>query len=98
MWLEVLLYGQKVLLSNMGTKSNYKGNEQSRDTKCQVVCSEENTLVPELEGTSNVHQTFCDQHTPSKYKLNHIVCNGPTRDNLGFIVSLNNTGIHDTLF
>jgi len=34
------------------------------DTKCQVVCSEKDTLEPELEGTSNIHQTFCDQPPP----------------------------------
>jgi hypothetical protein len=89
MWLGILLCGQKVLLSNVGIKINYGGNEkeyeQSRDIKCRVVCSEKDTLEPELEGTSNIQQTFCDQHNPSKYKLNHIVYNGPTRDNLSFI-------------
>jgi len=88
MWLGILLCGQKVLLSNIGIKSNYGGHEQeyeqSRDTKCQVVCSEKDILGPELEGTSNIQQTFCDQHTPSKYKRNHIVYNEPTRDKLGF--------------
>jgi hypothetical protein len=73
MWLGVLLCCQKVLLSNIGIKSNFEGNEQeyeqSRDRKCQVLCTEKDTLELELEGTSNIYQTFCDQHTPSKHKV-----------------------------
>jgi hypothetical protein len=52
MWLGVLLCGHKFLLSNIGIKSSYVGNEQeyeqSRDIKCQVVCSEKDTFKQEL--------------------------------------------------